>query len=124
MMDRAPILDVEGTLLICLMGDLHDRVLSHLFDDLASVMSGRRPLGVVLNIAGVTMIDGFIARRLQELSRLSQSLGAPLVIVGMKPAVAVTLVEIGLRLGDIHTARDFEKGLAWLKARTRGKVGS
>jgi len=118
-MDRPPILNVEGVLLICLMGDLHDRVLSHLFHDLSSVMSSRRPLGVVLNIAGVTMIDGFIAHRLEELSRLSLSLGAPLVIVGMNAAAAATLVEMGLRLGDIHTARDFERGLAWLKARTR-----
>jgi rsbT antagonist protein RsbS len=116
-MDRVPILRLGDVLLVSIQVDLQDQTALILQEDLAEriVASGAR--GVIIDISALEIVDSFIGRMLATTAGISRVLDAETVVVGMRPAVAITLVELGLSLGSVRTALDLEKGLALLQRR-------
>ncbi|HZZ52484.1 MAG TPA: STAS domain-containing protein [Pseudonocardia sp.] len=114
-MDRVPLLSLGDALLVSIQVDLDDETVLALQEDLAEriVNSGAR--GVVIDISGVEIVDSFIGRMFGSIAALSRVLDAETVVVGMRPAVAITLVELGLSLADVRTALNVERGLAILR---------
>lgn len=115
-MERIPILRMGRHLLVTIQVDMHDRLALALQDDLTTriVQTGAR--GVLIDISSLEIVDSFIGRMLSNISEMSQVLDAETVVVGMQPAVAITLVELGLSLSGIRTALDVERGMALLEA--------
>src|SRR6478735_3911423 len=101
MMDRIPILQVGEFLLVTIQGDMHDQLALSLQDDLTSRIEKLGSRGVLLDISALDMVDSFIARMIANISGMSRILGAETVVVGMQPAVAITLVELGLTLPGV-----------------------
>ena len=118
-MERIPILQMGEFLLVTIQVDMHDRLALALQDDLTSkiVQAGAR--GVLIDISSLEIVDSFIGRTLANIAAMSHILDAITVVVGMKPAVAITLVELGLSLTGVRTALNVEKGMELLRA-TRG----
>lgn len=114
-MDRIPIQRVGNVLLVSIQVDLEDRSALLLQEDLSEriVTTGAR--GVVVDISALEIVDSFIGRILATTAGVARVLDADTVVVGMRPAVAITLVELGLSLGSVRTALDAEKGLAMLR---------
>lgn len=122
-MERVPILEIEGTLLVSIQVDLHDRSVLALQEDLAERISASGAHGVVIDISAVEIVDSFIGRMFATIASLSRLFDADTVVVGMRPAVAITLVELGLTLDGVRTALNLERGtriLRELAARRRG----
>ena len=117
-MDRVPLLSLGDALLVSIQVDLDDETVLALQEDLAEriVSSGAR--GVVIDISGVEIVDSFIGRMFGSIAALSRVLDAETVVVGMRPAVAITLVELGLSLAGVRTALNVERGLAILRKLT------
>ncbi len=115
MSDRVPVLKIGDVLLVSIQTDLDDEAVVNLQDDLAArvVESGAR--GVVIDITAVEIVDSFVGRMLATIASISRLLDADTVVVGMRPAVAITLVELGLSLGGVRTALTLEKGLQSLR---------
>ncbi|HWU10148.1 MAG TPA: STAS domain-containing protein [Streptomyces sp.] len=111
MTERVPVLKIGDVLLVSIQVDLEDQIVLDLQEDLASriVDSGAR--GVVIDITAVEIVDSFVGRMLATTAAISRMLDAETVVVGMRPAVAITLVELGLSLGGVRTALTLEKGL-------------
>ena len=122
-MERIPILKMGDCLLVTIQVDMHDRLATTLQDDLTERIVAARARGVLIDISALEMVDSFIGRMIANLSRMSRILDARTVVVGMRPAVAITLVELGLSLPGVHTALNVEKGMeligAWLGANGR-----
>jgi rsbT antagonist protein RsbS len=118
-MERIPILQMGEFLLVTIQVDMHDRLALALQDDLTAkiVQAGAR--GVLIDISSLEIVDSFIGRMLANIAAMSHILDAVTVVVGMKPAVAITLVELGLSLTGVRTALNVEKGMELLRA-TRG----
>jgi rsbT antagonist protein RsbS len=114
-MDRVPILKLGELLLISIQTDLEDHTASALLDDLAERVTETGAHGVLIDISGLEIVDSFVGRILSSMAAVSRVLDAETVLVGMRPAVAITLVELGLSLGQIRTALNVEKGLALLR---------
>ncbi|MGW0604313.1 STAS domain-containing protein [Streptomyces sp. NPDC002644] len=114
MSERVPVLKIGDVLLVSIQVDLEDQIVLDLQEDLAAriVDSGAR--GVVIDITAVEIVDSFVGRMLATTAAISRMLDAETVVVGMRPAVAITLVELGLSLGGVRTALSLEKGLAML----------
>ena len=117
-MDRVPILKIGDSLLVSIQVDLDDHTALQLEDDLAARLVDTGVRGVLIDISGLEIVDSFIGRMLASIASITRVLDADTVVVGMRPAVAITMVELGLSLGGVHTALDVEKGLALL-ARNR-----
>jgi len=115
MMDRIPILQVGEFLLVTIQGDMHDQLALSLQDDLTSRIEKLGSRGVLLDISALDMVDSFIARMIANISGMSRILGAETVVVGMQPAVAITLVELGLTLPGVKMALNAERGMAMLR---------
>lgn len=115
-MDRIPILKMGQFLLVTIQVDLHDQLALTLQDDLTSRIVETGAKGVLIDISSVEIVDSFIGRTLNEISEMSHVLDAETVVVGMQPAVAITLVELGLSLSGVRTALDVEKGMRMLRA--------
>ena len=115
-MERIPILRMGSLLLVTIQVDMHDQLAITLQDDLTSRISKERSKGVLLDISALEMVDSFIGRMIANLSRMSRILDARTVVVGMRPAVAITLVELGLSLAGVETALDVERGMRRLRA--------
>ncbi|MFJ3983338.1 STAS domain-containing protein [Streptomyces fungicidicus] len=113
-----PVLALGETLLVTLHGELHDGTAELLQQDLAERIARSGAVGVVIDISGVDMVDSFLGRVLAEIAANARVLAARTVVVGMRPAVAITLVELGLTLPGLTTALDVELGLELL-TRTR-----
>ena len=115
-MDRIPILQMGEFLLVTIQVDMHDRLALALQDDLTEkiVQAGAR--GVLIDISTLEIVDSFIGRMLANIAAMSHILDAATVVVGMKPAVAITLVELGLSLTGVRTALNVEKGMELLRA--------
>ena len=111
---RVPVLNIGDVLLVSIQVDLEVQIVLDLQEDLASriVESGAR--GVVIDITAVEIVDSFVGRMLATTAAISRMLDAETVVVGMRPAVAITLVELGLSLGGVRTALSLEKGLSLL----------
>ncbi|RLK62362.1 rsbT antagonist protein RsbS [Actinokineospora terrae] len=112
--ERIPILKIGDVLLASIQVDLQDRDVLALQEDLAEKITATGAHGVVLDISAVDIVDSFIGRMFATIAATSRLFDAHTVVVGMRPAVAITLVELGLTLGEVRTALDLEKGLAIL----------
>ena len=114
-MDRIPILRIGKLLLVSIQIDMHDEVALRLQDDLTSAITRHNAKGVLIDISAVEMVDSFIARVIGNLSSMSRILDATTVVVGMQPAVAITLVELGVSMEGVKTALNVERGMAMLQ---------
>jgi rsbT antagonist protein RsbS len=112
--ERIPILRMGRCLLVTIQVDMHDRLAMTLQNDLAEAIAARPTTGVLIDISSLEMVDSFIGRMIANTAAIGRILDADTVVVGMRPSVAITLVELGLSLPGIHTALDVERGLALL----------
>lgn len=115
MTERVPVLQIGQILLVSIQTDLDDQAVVHLQDDLTARIVGTGADGVVIDISAVEIVDSFVGRMLATIASLSLLLDAQTVVVGMRPAVAITLVELGLSLGGVRTALTLEMGLKVLE---------
>ncbi|MFD0885771.1 STAS domain-containing protein [Streptosporangium algeriense] len=113
-MDRVPILKLGDILIVSIQIDLQDQGVLALQEDLADKVVATGARGVIIDITAVEIVDSFIGRMLATIAAISRMLDAETVVVGMRPAVAITLVELGLSLGGVRTALNLEKGVALL----------
>ncbi|WP_329458028.1 STAS domain-containing protein [Streptomyces sp. NBC_01497] len=120
MSERVPVLRIGDILLVSIQVDLEDQTVLNLQEDLAAQIVARSARGVVIDITAVEIVDSFVGRMLATIASISRLLDAETVVVGMRPAVAITLVELGLSLGGVRTALDLEKGLALLRRSAGG----
>ena len=114
-MDRIPILRMGEFLLVTIQVDMHDRLALTLQDDLTSMIERSGARGVLIDISALEMVDSFIGRMIASISGMSRILDASTVLVGMRPAVAITLVELGLSLAGVQTALNVERGMQRLR---------
>src|SRR3954465_1328674 len=114
-MDKIPILKIGHFLMVAIQVDLYDRLALNLEADLIQAVSKYNAKGVLIDISAVSIVDSFMGRILGNIANMSKILDAETVIVGMQPAVAITLIELGLPLHGVHTALDVEKGMELLK---------
>ena len=125
-MDRIPILRMGEYLLVTIQVDMHDRLALSLQDDLTEQITRTGAKGVLIDISALEIVDSFIGRMLANIAAMSRVLDARTVVVGMQPAVAITLVELGLSLPGVSTALNVEKGMALIGravGRTQGANG-
>ncbi|WCM86469.1 STAS domain-containing protein [Acidovorax sp. NCPPB 3576] len=113
-MDRIPILRMGETLLVTIQVDMQDRTAMQLQDDLADRIANTGATGVMIDISGLEIVDSFVGRMLSSISGIARILSAHTVVVGMQPAVAITLVELGLSLEGVRTALNVERGMQLL----------
>jgi rsbT antagonist protein RsbS len=114
-MERIPILRMGPFLLVTIQVDMHDRLALTLQDDLTNQIVQHGARGVLIDISALEMVDSFIGRVLGNIASMSRILDAKTVVVGMQPAVAITLVELGLSLPGVQTALNVEKGMLLLQ---------
>jgi rsbT antagonist protein RsbS len=117
-MERIPILRMGRTLLVTIQVDMHDQLALTLQDDLTQRIVSDRANGVLIDISSLDVVDSFIGRMISNIAGMSRVLDAQTVVVGMRPAVAITLVELGLQLQGVRTALNVEKGMALLQEAT------
>lgn len=115
MTERVPVLRIGQVLLVSIQTDLDDQAVMLLQDDLAAAVVDAGAHGVVIDITAVEIVDSFVGRMLATIASISRLLDAQTVVVGMRPAVAITLVELGLSLGGVRTALTLDKGLRVLE---------
>jgi rsbT antagonist protein RsbS len=113
-MVRIPILQMGQTLLVTIQVDMQDQMALALQDDLANKISATGAKGVLIDISALEIVDSFVGRMLASISGISRILDAITVVVGMQPAVAITLVELGLSLEGVRTALNVERGMELL----------
>jgi rsbT antagonist protein RsbS len=118
-MDRIPILKLGSALLVTIQVDMHDRLATALEEDLTNKIVQHSAHGVLIDISSLEIVDSFIGRMLDNIAAVSRVLDAETVVVGMRPAVAITLVELGLSLAGVKTALNVERGMALIE-RKRG----
>ena len=114
-MERIPILKMGEFLLVSIQVDMHDQMAMALQEDLTNRIVGVSARGVLIDISSLDTVDSFIGRMLGHVAAMSRILDAETVVVGMRPAVAITLVELGLSLPGIRTALNVEKGMELLR---------
>jgi rsbT antagonist protein RsbS len=114
-MERIPILKMGDCLLVTIQVDMHDRLAMTLQDDLTDRIAKHRARGVLIDISALEVVDSFIGRMLGNIAAMASVLDAKTVVVGMRPAVAITLVELGLSLPGVSTALNVEKGVALIR---------
>jgi rsbT antagonist protein RsbS len=114
-MERIPILKIGRLLLVTIQVDMHDRLAMALQDDLTARIVKDRATGVLIDISALDIVDSFIGRMISHTAAMAKILDARTVLVGMQPAVAITLVELGLSLEGVRTALNIERGLALLQ---------
>lgn len=119
-MDRIPILRMGNLLLVTIQIDLYDRLATNLETDLVQMVNKTEAKGVLIDISALSIVDSFMGRILGNIGSMSKIMDAETVVVGMQPAVAITLIELGLELKGVHTALNVEKGMELLKE----KIGS
>ena len=119
-MDRIPILKMGPFLLVTVQVDLYDRLALGLESDLVNMINKHRSQGVLIDISAVNIVDSFMGRILGNIASMSRILDAHTVVVGMQPAVAITLIELGLPMAGVQTALNVEKGMEILQERLSG----
>jgi len=115
--DRIPILKMGGFLLVTIQVDMHDQLAMQLQDDLTSRIVSAKARGVLIDISSLEIVDSFIGRMISNIAGMARVLDAETVVVGMQPAVAITLVELGLSLEGVRTALNVDKGMLLLQQR-------
>ena len=121
-MDRIPILKLRDLLLVTIQVDMHDRLAMQLQDELTMRISETGARGVLIDISSLDIVDSFIGRMIANIAAMSRVLDAETVVVGMQPAVAITLVELGLTLPGVRTALNVDKGMALLESSPNAAV--
>lgn len=119
-MDRIPVLKMGKYLLVTIQVDMHDQLALNLQDDLTNLIAKHGSRGVLIDISSLEIVDSFIGRTIANIAALSRILDAQTVVVGMRPAVAITLVELGLSLPGVCTALNVEKGIELLRSSVEG----
>src|ERR1700712_1674700 len=117
-MERIPILRMGEFLLVTIQVDMHDQLALTLQDDLTRAIEKKGAKGVLIDISALEMVDSFIGRMISDISGMARILDAQTVVVGMQPAVAITLVELGLSLPGVATALNVERGMQILRAKS------
>lgn len=115
-MERIPILQMGPFLLVTIQVDMHDQLALTLQEDLTNKIVKAGSKGVLIDISALEMVDSFIGRMLANIASMSRILDAETLVVGMQPAVAITLVELGMNLTGIKTALDVERGMKLLRS--------
>jgi len=123
-MDHIPVLKLGDCLLVSVQVELHDQLAVTLQDDLTREIEKTGAKGVLIDITALEMVDSFIGRVIGDTSAMSRVLDAHTVLVGMRPAVAITLVELGISLEGVRTALDVDRGLKMLRAAIDGGWGN
>jgi rsbT antagonist protein RsbS len=118
-MDRIPILKIDDYLLVTIQVDMHDRLALALQEDLTERIVKTHARAVLIDISSLEVVDSFIGRMLNNVAAVSRLLDADTVVVGMLPAVAITLVELGLSLNGVRTALNVDRGMEMLRGRNR-----
>ena len=121
-MDRIPILRMGKVLLVTIQVDMHDRLAMALQEDLTDQIVRHRSRGVLIDISTLEVVDSFIGRMIGNIAGMSRILDAETVVVGMRPAVAITLVELGLSLSGVQTALNVERGMEKLRESIAGEA--
>lgn len=116
MMERIPIMRIGRLLLVSIQVDMHDQLAVRLQDDLTQQIVRFSAKGVLIDISALEIVDSFIGRMIGNISEMSRVLDAETIVTGMQPAVAITLVELGISLNGIRTALNVERGMALLEA--------
>src|SRR5690242_3745983 len=116
-MDRIPILKFGDALLVTIQVGMHDRLATALEEDLTNKIVAANAKGVLIDISALEIVDSFIGRMLDNIAAVSRILDADTVVVGMRPAVAITLVELGLSLTGVKTALNVERGMDMIRRR-------
>ena len=119
-----PIIRIGTNVLISLQGDLDDTTVVGIESAIMREISRSRTTGTLIDVSGLGMVDSFIARVIARMAAMTRLLGAQTVIVGIQPAVAITLVEMGVSMGDLHTALNAEQGMALLKRLLGGEAAT
>lgn len=122
-MERIPILKMGEFLLVTIQVDMHDRLAAVLQDDLLNRIATTGARAVLIDISALEMVDSFIGRMLSSTAAMSRILDAETVVVGMQPAVAITLVELGLSLGGVRTALNVDQGMDLLRSLLQEREG-
>jgi len=119
--ERIPILQMGAFLLVTIQVDMHDQLAMTLQDDLSERISNVGARGVLIDISALEIVDSFMGRMLDTIAAVSRMLDADTVVVGMRPAVAITLVELGLTLPGVSTALNVERGMKLLRERVQSE---
>jgi rsbT antagonist protein RsbS len=119
-LEKIPILKMGEYLLVTIQVDMHDRLAMALQDDLTRMISETEAQGVLIDISSLEIVDSFIGRMLGNIAAMSRVLDAKTVVVGMQPAVAITLVELGLSLTGVRTALNVDAGMELLRSSVNG----
>jgi rsbT antagonist protein RsbS len=122
--ERIPILKMGPVLLVSIQVDMHDQLAVTLQDDLTERIVKTRARGVLIDISSLEVVDSFIGRMLGTIAAMSKVLDAETVVVGMRPAVAITLVELGMSLSGVRTALNVERAMEMLQAATGNRDGA
>jgi rsbT antagonist protein RsbS len=122
-LEKIPILKMGEFLLVTIQVDMHDRLAMSLQDDLTKEISRTEARGVLIDISSLDIVDSFIGRMLANIANMSRVLDAQTVVVGMQPAVAITLVELGLSLTGVRTALNVDAGMEVLRESINGTGG-
>jgi rsbT antagonist protein RsbS len=117
-MDRIPILRMGSLILVTIQVDMHDRLAMTLQDDLTAKIAETEAKGVLIDISALTIVDSFIGRMLANIANMARVLDAQTIVVGMQPAVAITLVELGMTMSGVRTALNVERGMQMLTGRS------
>jgi rsbT antagonist protein RsbS len=120
--ERIPILRMGKCLLVTIQVDMHDQLAMTLQNELAVAIAAQDTNCVILDISSLEMVDSFIGRMIANTASIGRILDAETVVVGMRPAVAITLVELGLSLPGIYTALDVERGMALVERAAAGRA--
>jgi rsbT antagonist protein RsbS len=116
-MEKIPILKMGRFLLVTVQVDMHDQLALQLQDDLTARIVSARARGVLIDISSLEVVDSFIGRMISNIAAMARVLDAETVVVGIQPAVAITLVELGLSLEGVRTALNVDRGMALLQER-------
>ncbi|GAB1340002.1 STAS domain-containing protein [Streptomyces sp. E-15] len=122
MTDRVPVLKIGEVLLVSIQTDLEDQMVLDLQEDLSQRIVATGAKGVIIDISALEIVDSFVGRMLATNASISRVLGAETIVVGMRPAVAMTLVELGLSLTGVRTALNLERGITLLRRISAGRA--
>ncbi|MCK5339560.1 MAG: STAS domain-containing protein [Desulfobulbaceae bacterium] len=118
-MNKVPILKIEDFLLVSVQIELHDKTAEILQRDILEKLAETDAKGVLIDVTSLDIVDSFLGRLIGDTAGMTKIMGALTVLVGLQPAVAITLVELGIDLGGVYTTLNMEKGLEWLRQKIR-----